>query len=46
MVPFDFMARPTTINRKNLTALLRAKAPISATELAAVMGVNLLDHPQ
>jgi len=38
------MARPTTINRKNLTALLRARAPISATELAAVMGAHFSDH--
>ena len=34
------MARPAQITRENLTPLLMARGPVSATELAAALGVN------
>ncbi len=34
------MARPTPITRDNLAPLIRARGPVSATELAAVLRVN------
>jgi len=34
------MARPTQITRENLAPLIRARGPVSATELAAVLRVN------
>jgi hypothetical protein len=34
------MARPTQISRENLAPLIRARGPVSATELAAVLRVN------
>lgn len=34
------MARPATINRENLAPLIRARGPVSATELAALLRVN------
>lgn len=34
------MARPAQITRENLAPLIRARGPVSATELAAVMRVN------
>ena len=34
------MARPTQITRDNLAPLIRARGPVSATELAAVLRVN------
>ena len=34
------MARPATITREILAPLIRARGPVSATELAAVLGVN------
>jgi hypothetical protein len=34
------MARPSQINRENLAPLIRARGPVSATELAAALRVN------
>lgn len=34
------MARPATITRENLAPLIRARGPVSATELAAALRVN------
>ena len=34
------MARPTQLTRENLAPLIRARGPVSATELAAVLRVN------
>lgn len=34
------MARPSTISRENLAPLIRARGPVSATELAAALRVN------